>query len=173
MMGTQRKMEWAPPSSATGRQSKTFENPLPPPPSGAKQVDSPCRLRKRVQHSLFFSIAATTLGTAFYIMLLLGFAWLVRASFSLNDALGSFIILSPVLGISIKFSQLAGQGGSRRNERTDQERSGRTSSRHCLHRPLSLSGPDSISRVGNFIRAPITRDNRWTASCSCSLRFGI
>ena len=51
----------------------------PPPPGGAKQVDSPCRLRKRVQHSLFFSIAATTFGTAFYIMLLLGFAWLVRA----------------------------------------------------------------------------------------------
>jgi len=79
MMGTQRKIDWAPASSATDRQSKTLENPLPPPPGGAKQVDSPCRLRKRVQHSLFFSIAATTFGTAFYIMLLLGFAWLVRA----------------------------------------------------------------------------------------------
>jgi hypothetical protein len=79
MMGTQRKMERAPPSSATDRQSKAFENPLPPPPGGVKQVDSPRRLRKRVQHSLFFSIAATTFGTAFYIMLLLGFAWLVRA----------------------------------------------------------------------------------------------
>jgi len=31
---------------------------------------------------LFFSIAVTTFGTAFYIMLLVGFAWLVRASFS-------------------------------------------------------------------------------------------
>jgi len=79
MMGTQRKMELAPPSSATDRQSKTFENPLPPPQGGPKQVDSPCRLRKRVQHSLFFSIAAATFGTAFYIMLLLGFVWLVRA----------------------------------------------------------------------------------------------
>jgi hypothetical protein len=78
-MGTQRKMEWAPPSSATDRKSKTFENPLPRPPGGAKQVDSPCKLRKRVQHSLFFSIAATMFGTAFYVMLLLGFAWLVRA----------------------------------------------------------------------------------------------
>jgi len=78
-MKTQRKREWAPPSSATDRQSKTLEDPLPAPPGGAKQVDSPCRLRKRVQHSLFFSIAATTFGTAFYIMLLLGFAWLVRA----------------------------------------------------------------------------------------------
>ena len=78
MMGTQRKMEWAPPRSATDRQSNTFENPLPP-PGGAKQVHSPCRLRKRVQHSLFFSIAATTFGIAFYIMLLLGFAWLLRA----------------------------------------------------------------------------------------------
>jgi len=81
-MGTQRKMEWAPPSSATDRQSKTFENPLPPLSGGAKQVDPPCRPRKRVQHPLFFSIAVTTFGTAFYIMLLLGFAWLVRASFS-------------------------------------------------------------------------------------------
>jgi hypothetical protein len=72
-------MEWAPPSSATDRQSKTFENPLPPPLGGAKQVDSPCRLRKRVQHSLLFSIAATAFGTAFYIMLIVGFAWLVRA----------------------------------------------------------------------------------------------
>jgi len=80
MMGTQRKIDWAPPSCATDRQSKIFENPLPPPLGGAKQVDSPCRLRKRVQHSLFFSIAATTFGTAFYIMLLLGFAWLVRAN---------------------------------------------------------------------------------------------
>ena len=78
-MGTQRKMEWAPPSSATDRQSKTLENPLLSPPRGAKQVDSPCRLRKRVQHSLFFSIAATTFGIAFYIMLLLGFVWLLRA----------------------------------------------------------------------------------------------
>ena len=79
MMGTQRKREWVPPSSATDRQIKTFENPLPPLPQGAKQVGSPCKLRKRVQHSLFFSIVATTFGTAFYIMLLLGFAWLVRA----------------------------------------------------------------------------------------------
>ena len=72
-------MEWVPPISATDQQSKTFENPLPPTPGGAEQVDLPCRLRKRVQRSLFFSIAATTFGTAFYIMLLLGFAWLVRA----------------------------------------------------------------------------------------------
>jgi hypothetical protein len=79
MMGTQQKREWAPSGSATDRQSKTVENPLPPPSGGAKQVDSPCRLRKRVQHSLFFSIAATTFGTAFYIMLLLGFVWLLRA----------------------------------------------------------------------------------------------
>src|SRR6476620_4033366 len=79
MMETQRKTEWAPPSSATDRQSKTLEGPLPPPAGGAKQEDSPCRLRKRVQHSLFFSIAATTFGIAFYIMLLLGFAWLLRA----------------------------------------------------------------------------------------------
>jgi len=78
-MGTQRKMEWAPRSSATDRQSKTLEGPLPHPSGGAKQVDSLCRLRKRVQHSLFFSIAATTFGTAFYIGLMLGFAWLVRA----------------------------------------------------------------------------------------------
>jgi len=34
---------------------------------------------KSVPHSLFFSIAATTLGTAFFILLLVGFAWLVRA----------------------------------------------------------------------------------------------
>src|SRR5437763_2329985 len=80
MMGTQRKLEWAPPGAATDRQSKTFENPLPPPPGGAKHIDSPCSLRKRVQYSLFFSIAATTLGAAFYIMLLLGFAWLVRVT---------------------------------------------------------------------------------------------
>jgi hypothetical protein len=79
MMETQRKMEWAPPSSATERESKTFENPLPPSPGGAKQIDLPYRLKKRVQHSLFFSIAATTFGIAFYIMLLLGFAWLLRA----------------------------------------------------------------------------------------------
>src|SRR5436190_23689176 len=79
MMGTQRKRKWAPPSSATDQQSKTLEGPLPASSRGAKQVDSPCSLRKRVQYSLFLSIAATTLGTAFYIMLLLGFAWLVRA----------------------------------------------------------------------------------------------
>jgi len=68
----------APPSSATERESKTLENPLPP-SGGAKQVAPPCRLRKRVQHSLFFSIVATTFGIAFYIMLLLGFVWLLRA----------------------------------------------------------------------------------------------
>ncbi|PYL49923.1 MAG: hypothetical protein DMF40_00870 [Verrucomicrobia bacterium] len=78
MMGTQRKREWAPPSDATDRQIQTLESPLPP-PVGAKQVDSPCRLRKRVQHSLFFTIAATTFGIAFFITLLLGLAWLVRA----------------------------------------------------------------------------------------------
>ncbi len=78
-MGTQRNLEWAPPTSETDRQSNTFENLIPPLPGGAKQDDSPCRLRKRVQHSLFFSIVATTFGTAFYIMLLLGFAWLVCA----------------------------------------------------------------------------------------------
>ena len=34
---------------------------------------------KRARHSLVFSVAATTLGTAFFIVLLVGFAWLVRA----------------------------------------------------------------------------------------------
>ena len=34
---------------------------------------------KRVRHSMVFSIAATTFGTAFYIVLVVGFAWLVRA----------------------------------------------------------------------------------------------
>jgi hypothetical protein len=34
---------------------------------------------KGVPHSLLFSIAATTLGTAFFIALLIVFAWLVRA----------------------------------------------------------------------------------------------
>jgi len=67
-------MEWAPPSCETD--GKAVENPLP---RSAKQVDSPCKLRKRVQHSLFFSVAATMFGIAFYIMLLLGFAWLLRA----------------------------------------------------------------------------------------------
>ena len=67
-------MEWPPPSSETDR--RVFENPLP---RSAKQVDSPPRLRKRVQHSLFFSVAATVFGIVFYIMLLLGFAWLLRA----------------------------------------------------------------------------------------------
>jgi|GEM_PF-2571209 len=36
-------------------------------------------LIKRVQHPMVFSIAATTFGTAFYIVLVVGFAWLVRA----------------------------------------------------------------------------------------------
>ena len=34
---------------------------------------------KRIRHSLVFSIAATTFATAFYIMLFVGLAWLVRA----------------------------------------------------------------------------------------------
>jgi hypothetical protein len=79
MMGTQRKREWAPPGYATDRQIQTLESPLPSPRGGAKQVNSPCRLRKRVEHSLFFTIAATTFGVAFFITLLLGLAWLVRA----------------------------------------------------------------------------------------------
>ena len=37
------------------------------------------RFIKRVRHSLVFSIAATTFGTAFYIVLVVAFAWLVRA----------------------------------------------------------------------------------------------
>ena len=37
------------------------------------------KLIRRVRHSLIFSIAATTFGTAFYIVLVVGFAWLVRA----------------------------------------------------------------------------------------------
>jgi hypothetical protein len=37
------------------------------------------KLMKRVPHSLVFSIAATTLGAAFFIVLSVGFAWLVRA----------------------------------------------------------------------------------------------
>jgi hypothetical protein len=79
MMGTQRNREWTPPSYATDRQIQTLESPLPSPPGGAKRVDSPSSLRKRVQHSLFFTIAATTFGIAFFITLLLGLAWLVRA----------------------------------------------------------------------------------------------
>jgi hypothetical protein len=34
---------------------------------------------KRVPHSLTSSVVATTLGIAFYLVLLVGFAWLVRA----------------------------------------------------------------------------------------------
>jgi hypothetical protein len=34
---------------------------------------------KRLPHSLAFSVAAATLGTAFFIAFLVGFAWLVRA----------------------------------------------------------------------------------------------
>src|SRR5262249_25207230 len=67
----------------------------------------------------------------------------------------------------------AGRAVASRRNGTRQERSGRSSSCHCLHHPLSLSGPDSISRVGTVIPPPVTRDNRRTASCSCSLRFGI
>ena len=78
-MRTQRTIEWAPPNSGTDQQIQTHESPLPSLPGSAKEVDSPCGLRKRVQHSLFFCIAATAFGIAFYIMLLLGFAWLLRA----------------------------------------------------------------------------------------------
>jgi hypothetical protein len=35
---------------------------------------------KRIPRSLIFSAAAATLGTAFFIAFLVGFAWLVRAS---------------------------------------------------------------------------------------------
>jgi hypothetical protein len=79
MMETQRKREWTPPRHATDQQIQTLEGPLPSLPGGAQQVDSPCRLRKRVQHSLFFTLAATTFGVAFFITLLLGLAWLLRA----------------------------------------------------------------------------------------------
>jgi len=48
-------------------------------PARAEPVELRRELRKRVRHSLFFSIAATTFGTIFYIGLLVGFAWLVRA----------------------------------------------------------------------------------------------
>jgi hypothetical protein len=34
---------------------------------------------KRGPHSLVFSVAAATLGTAFFIAFLIGFAWLLRA----------------------------------------------------------------------------------------------
>jgi hypothetical protein len=34
---------------------------------------------KNVPHSLVSSVAATTLSIAFYILFLVGFAWLVRA----------------------------------------------------------------------------------------------
>jgi hypothetical protein len=37
------------------------------------------KLMNGVRHSLVFSIAATTLATAFYIVLFVGLAWLVRA----------------------------------------------------------------------------------------------
>ena len=34
---------------------------------------------KRVRHTLVFSVAATMLGTALFVVLMVGFAWLVRA----------------------------------------------------------------------------------------------
>jgi hypothetical protein len=78
MMETPRKREWTPPSHATD-QIQTLESPLADFAGGAKEVASACRLRKRVQHSLFFTLAATTFGVAFFITLLLGLAWLLRA----------------------------------------------------------------------------------------------
>ena len=78
-MRTQLKRDSAPLSPATDRQSKTLEGPLGPPPARTEPVESPGELMKRIRHSLVFSIAVTTFGTAFYIMLLVGFAWLVCA----------------------------------------------------------------------------------------------
>ena len=70
MMRPQGKKDWAPQSSAIDPQGKTAEPTI---------TQNGALYRKRIRHSLVFSIAATMFGTAFYIVLLLWVAWLVRA----------------------------------------------------------------------------------------------
>jgi hypothetical protein len=70
MMRSRAKNDWAPLGSAIAPQGKTAEPTI---------TQNGALYRKRVRHSLVLSIAATMFGTAFYIVLVVGFAWLVCA----------------------------------------------------------------------------------------------